>query len=1829
MLRPKSFSRFNFILVFAVLTLHLTAAITQGQTASHTREPQRNFTPAGSFSLTDFESINTTNGNLIFRYPLGQLPAGRSAMRGGFHLQYNSKLYDTFIGQSTDITGATSLQNLLRDTTEGGWKLRYRYDLSVTNRNNEIDGGYEAAAFIACQATGSSTEQNELATYIWKVKLRFPDGSEHLFRPSGYADGRGDGYFNVDTLGNVRAYGCSVPPGSTGCGCSYTQSIDPNPRMTYYSTDGSYLRLTVERNQDWTLYYPDGSKVFNQGPLQRVSDRNGNYYDIAFNTIYDNTGRSTSLTYDSATGDDLITQTGVGNTPLVWRIKWKTISIVNKGYSSTAASAGQQQGNTAIQQWTSDYRVVDKIVLPTQLGNLSYTFNYNTATGWAEVSSVIMPADASETPPQVAYQYTYPGGLANGLPRCTNILRGYPSNKTLTWQAQANGITSPVTETSLYNIGNTLTYVTSTDSGVTTELHGDTSTPAVDTGLVKRIERPDGSKTERIYALNPQPWLGFLPPTMSERNAFVKTEFTSIKNAGGSYAKTAIKDFSYDKNGNVLQVTEYDWVDYNLVPKDGNQLPTGIPGGAALKRVSLNTYNNATSDSSIPGNHANAYWNLVPTNGYTSLVLNAVASKEVRPTVGGTIQARTEYTYDNPATTANLTITRSWDSAKGAINQSPAYSTWIATTNQYGTYFTGTTGKLIKTFDANNVATSYTYGDIGNGTTDLYVTKTIAAETAAVARTSESKYDFYTGAATEAKDTDNNVITQTTLDVFGRPTLIQEAFGIAGQERRTAIEYSDTLRRVITRADLSTTGDAKLVQISHYDQLGRIRLSRTLENAATQSATNETHGTKVQSRYLYHGSNRYELVSAPYAASDSNGANGEPGMAWKRVKYDNGSKVIELETFSGSALPAPWGTSTASSGKVVTLYDAEATTVIDQAKKVRRSLIDGLGQLVRVDEPTRDFTTAEINAAAPNLPNPTLILGAVGSPNQKTEYAYNVLDNLTSTAQTGIPNGGTVAVTQARTFNYSTLGRLISAINPESGLMQYLYDNNGNLLRKTDARGVFIDYTYDALNRNLTANYSNTSVPDITRVYDPAIPYGKGRLWYSYAGGNETPGAREEYRAVTSYDALGRSLSVEQWFKETNNAWNGPFTSSQTYDLAENVKTKTYPSGRTTTNTYDNEGKLTQFTGNLGGGTLRTYSTGITYNAQGQMLREQFGTTTTLFHNRHYNRRGQLFDARLGTSGTDEWSWNRGALRMYFNSDNSDYNATPTYANNNGNLYRQDHFVPDNDAISSWSMSVDYYDYDAVNRVKFIAEHTYRSNGANNYNTFSQYFSYDRFGNRLISSMAGVTGVPNPGFKINGPNNRLIAPTDVNGVTGSDKMQYDLAGNLIKDAHTQAGTGTRTYDAENRMLTAIGTNGQTQTYVYDADGRRTRRILNNGSDTWWQVYGVGGEMVAEYQLVSGAPALRKEYGHRNGQLLVITDATNNTCQWLVTDALGTPRIIADQTGSLSAIKRRDYLPFGEEVFANVGHRATTNGYATAAAQQPRQQFTGKDRDNETGLDYFEARYYGSLFGRFTSPDEFTGGPDELYDFAGVAANNPTFYADLIDPQSLNKYQYCYNNPLSYVDIDGHKGLRAWARQAAEAAADFVGGVARGTGASLTFGYCTWCNPNSNDSIASRAGQVLGTAVVGAGGTSIAGAGGAALVVSGGTAAALVAPVAAVAGGAVLVAGAAKNVGPLATTPIRSQANSQQSGGREGKNFTPNGKKQVIQENAQANNGGNKCTGCKVETVPAQQSKKGVTPPTNENAVDHVKPKSKGGSGTPDNGQLLCRKCNGEKSDKLP
>jgi len=93
-------------------------------------------------------------------------------------------------------------------------------------------------------------------------------------------------------------------------------------------------------------------------------------------------------------------------------------------------------------------------------------------------------------------------------------------------------------------------------------------------------------------------------------------------------------------------------------------------------------------------------------------------------------------------------------------------------------------------------------------------------------------------------------------------------------------------------------------------------------------------------------------------------------------------------------------------------------------------------------------------------------------------------------------------------------------------------------------------------------------------------------------------------------------------------------------------------------------------------------------------------------------------------------------------------------------------------------------------------------------------------------------------------------------------------------------------------------------------------------------------------------------------------------------------------------------------FAPVNSNTTTGFQAFLYDEGRRSRSTGKERDSETGLDYFGARYFSGAQGRFTSPD-------------WAATPEAVPYATLADPQTLNLYGYVRNNPLKSTDPTGH------------------------------------------------------------------------------------------------------------------------------------------------------------------------------------------------------------------
>jgi RHS repeat-associated protein len=124
--------------------------------------------------------------------------------------------------------------------------------------------------------------------------------------------------------------------------------------------------------------------------------------------------------------------------------------------------------------------------------------------------------------------------------------------------------------------------------------------------------------------------------------------------------------------------------------------------------------------------------------------------------------------------------------------------------------------------------------------------------------------------------------------------------------------------------------------------------------------------------------------------------------------------------------------------------------------------------------------------------------------------------------------------------------------------------------------------------------------------------------------------------------------------------------------------------------------------------------------------------------------------------------------------------------------------------------------------------------------------------------------------------------------------------------------------------------------------------------------------------------------------LAVAQSTGEVVEYYHLDALGSVRAVTAQNGSV--LRGHDFKPSGEEV--NV-----------TFPNPDRKLFTGHERDNGTGFDYFGARYYRAGVGRFTTIDPVT-----------------TIEENLVDPQRWNRYAYARNNPLNYVDPDGRDAI---------------------------------------------------------------------------------------------------------------------------------------------------------------------------------------------------------------
>jgi RHS repeat-associated protein len=323
--------------------------------------------------------------------------------------------------------------------------------------------------------------------------------------------------------------------------------------------------------------------------------------------------------------------------------------------------------------------------------------------------------------------------------------------------------------------------------------------------------------------------------------------------------------------------------------------------------------------------------------------------------------------------------------------------------------------------------------------------------------------------------------------------------------------------------------------------------------------------------------------------------------------------------------------------------------------------------------------------------------------------------------------------------------------------------------------------------------------------------------------------------------------------------------------------------------------------------------------------------------------------------------------------------------------------------IGSWNFNVTDSNgnagYDPLNRLTA----GYASSGlyAGQYTCWT----YDAFGNRLTEAISSTACNASPistswalyNGTINGTANNQMSSMSTNVAQGTDG--YDVAGNVTYD-----GNNIYVYDIQGRLCAVqTGGNGGSVTgYLYNADGQRVAKGAMSSLSCpttaasfslviSQYLLGQGGEQVTE---LDGTGAWVHTNVWAGGRLL--STYQGSELYYALTDWLGTKRVELGAASKCTA--KYSSMPFGNDL-------AQVSGTCTDATEH---HFTGKERDAESGNDYFGARYYASTMGRFMSPD-------------WSAKAEPVPYAKTDNPQSLNLYAYVLNNPLRNIDADGHEG----------------------------------------------------------------------------------------------------------------------------------------------------------------------------------------------------------------
>jgi RHS repeat-associated protein len=291
--------------------------------------------------------------------------------------------------------------------------------------------------------------------------------------------------------------------------------------------------------------------------------------------------------------------------------------------------------------------------------------------------------------------------------------------------------------------------------------------------------------------------------------------------------------------------------------------------------------------------------------------------------------------------------------------------------------------------------------------------------------------------------------------------------------------------------------------------------------------------------------------------------------------------------------------------------------------------------------------------------------------------------------------------------------------------------------------------------------------------------------------------------------------------------------------------------------------------------------------------------------------------------------------------------------------------------------------------------------------TYTEQYEYDEVGNILKMIHQADNGDWTRRYEYAGDSNRLLSsslPGDSTEAPYSAQYEYDAHGNMTKMPHLAVlewNFKDQLHAAQQQVINNGGT-GEKTYYTYNAEGQRVCKVTERQNGTLKNecIYLGNCEIHREYQANGTDIKSERETLHITDdkqRIAVVETKTINQesiidsptplFRFQLDNHLGSACLEVDETGAI--ISYEEYYPYGNTTYHS------TRGSVEVSPR--RYRYNGKERDEETGLYYYGARYYASWLGRWVSAD-----PKEYL------------------APGLSPYHFCSSNPIVFFDELGER-----------------------------------------------------------------------------------------------------------------------------------------------------------------------------------------------------------------